>query len=613
MAKKKRASLQDIIHKRQQREFVGRSEQLDRFRANLHRSWDDDQRLFLFNVYGQGGVGKSTLLERFRQIANDAGAISALVDEQEMDVPAVMASFAEQFKKQGYELKQFEARYRIYRQKREELEADPEAPPGLAGFAARVLTRATAHVVRHTVPGSGVVLGLVNEDELAAQAEAWVEFVRRRLANNKDEVQLLLKPNEILTPVFLNELNEINDEVTLVLIFDTYERTSDYLDAWLRNVLNGRYGEVPLNILVIIGGRDALDRDLWIPFTGIMASLSLEPFTEDEARDYLERKGVHDEQVIDIILSLSDRLPLLVAMLAAESPDDPTQIGDASGTAIDRFLKWVDDPLRRRIALDAALPHYLNYDVFAVLVPQETEFHFNWLKKTPFVKEKSEGWVYHEIVRTQMLRYKQRNSPQEWEELHEKLAEYFRDKRDAMQLTRDEGIIRDTWRRSESEFIYHTACIAPYVGFDALLSHLIAILGAGRATQAFYLYCSELILQAAKETSSEGLELWGNRLVKGIVAYNSRNYPASIELFTELVSYFRKDSNSKACALRWRGQVYRLVKNYKSALDDLEEAASLLPLDIRILIIGFVVYDLGITNMRQVIGTHVIELSEAKL
>ena len=100
MAKKKRASLQDIIRKRQQEEFVGRSEQLDLFRTNLARSWDDEQRLFLFNVFGQGGVGKSTLLKRFREIASETGTVSALVDEQEIDVPSVLAQFAKQLKKQ---------------------------------------------------------------------------------------------------------------------------------------------------------------------------------------------------------------------------------------------------------------------------------------------------------------------------------------------------------------------------------------------------------------------------------------------------------------------------------------------------------------------------------
>lgn len=423
MSKKKRASLQDIIRKRQQEEFVGRSEQLDLFRANLARSWDDEQRLFLFNVFGQGGVGKSTLLKRFREIASEMGAVSALVDEQEIDVPSVLAQFARQLKKQGCELKQFEARYKTYRQKREELEADPEAPQDFVSFAAQSLTKATTHIVRHTVRGSGIVLDLIDEDAIAAQAGEWASYVRRRLTN-KDEVRLLLRPDEILTPMFLNDLSEIDQSKALVLLFDTYERTGSYLDEWLRNLLSGRHGDVPVDIILVIAGRDALERNLWLYFAGVMASFSLEPFTDSEARDFLARKGINHEQVVEVILKLSGRLPLLVATLATESPNDPSSVGEPSGPAISRFLKWVDDPQRRQVALFAALPRILNYDVFSVLFPENTEQYFQWLIKMPFVKEHANGWVYHDIVRSQMLRHVRRESTQIWSNQQEKLAAY---------------------------------------------------------------------------------------------------------------------------------------------------------------------------------------------
>lgn len=65
-------SLQDILKRRQQEEFVGREEQLIFFRRNLRWEVDDPRRRFVINIYGQGGVGKTWLLRRFGKIAKEA-------------------------------------------------------------------------------------------------------------------------------------------------------------------------------------------------------------------------------------------------------------------------------------------------------------------------------------------------------------------------------------------------------------------------------------------------------------------------------------------------------------------------------------------------------------
>jgi hypothetical protein len=105
-------------------------------------------------------------------------------------------------------------------------------------------------------------------------------------------------------------------------------------------------------------------------------------------------------------------------------------------------LQWVDDPKRRQVALDAALPRTLNRDIIAVLHGEESADElFNWLKQMPFVEDRSNGWVYHDIARTQMLRHKRLVSPQSWADLHGKLATYYDTLLKALKL--DE---REKWR-----------------------------------------------------------------------------------------------------------------------------------------------------------------------
>lgn len=71
MPNKQRLSLQEINRRRQSDAFVGREEQLQLFRANLAYSVDNEQRRFIFAISGQGGVGKTTLLQRMRRTAEE--------------------------------------------------------------------------------------------------------------------------------------------------------------------------------------------------------------------------------------------------------------------------------------------------------------------------------------------------------------------------------------------------------------------------------------------------------------------------------------------------------------------------------------------------------------
>jgi hypothetical protein len=134
-------SFQEIHRQRQQSSFVGREDQVAHFRQNLEFGIEDGHYRFLFNVWGQGGVGKTTLLGQFRSICERANGITAYVDEGERDVPGVMGRLADDLEKQGYRLAQFSERYRVYRQKRQELAADPNAPQGFAAFWGRTIAK----------------------------------------------------------------------------------------------------------------------------------------------------------------------------------------------------------------------------------------------------------------------------------------------------------------------------------------------------------------------------------------------------------------------------------------------------------------------------------------
>jgi tetratricopeptide (TPR) repeat protein len=563
-------SLQDILRRRQQEEFVGREEQLAFFQANLGYAPEDPRRRFVVNVYGQGGVGKTWLLRRFRQIVEQAGAVVAYTDEAEDSVPGVMGRIAQQFDEQGHPLKAFAERYKVYRRRKEEIEADPEAPQGFPAFLGRTLARGGLSLARR-VPVGGVVADFVDEDAFASLAGDFATYVARKISN-KDEVHLVLEPVEVLTPLFLADLRGA-EEYLQALFFDTYERTDGFLDPWLRDLLEGRHGDVPANVVLVIAGRDELDRNLWSSFEGVLAHLSLEPFTEVEARDYLIRKGIHNEQVVKVILHLSGRLPLLVATLAAEGPDVPAEVGDPSGEAVERFLKWVEDPEQRRVALDAALPRFLNRDVLAVLAgSEEADALFAWLKRMPFVEKRGEAWAYHNVVRTQMLRYKHRESPQGWANLHGRLAQYYGSLRDDLGLDEKTKLKNETWQGFELESLYHRLCQAPQVRLTAALNGFLAALDT---QHSFAHRWAEVIRDAGEDTELPSVRQQGWQLAEGINAYFEGRYQQTSEMFTTLLQQVGIEARWQVVAFGWRGVALTRMGRYEDALADLDRAIEL--------------------------------------
>ncbi|MHC5775232.1 tetratricopeptide repeat protein [Nostoc sp.] len=581
-------NLQDKLKQLQQSSFMGREDQVNQFRQNLALSPEDDRRRFLYNVWGEGGVGKSTLLRQFCKIADEAKIISAYIDEAEKTVPEVMSRLAEELERQGHKLSQFTERYKVYRQKRQELETDPEAPQGFSAFVGKTMVKTGVRLARR-VPVAGAVFDFVDEDTFATQAGEWASYVAKKITN-KDEVLLVQEPVEVLTPLFLQDIFKIADKTGVVLFFDTYERTGEFLDNWLREILEGRHGEVPLNILITIASRQELDKNHWAPYEGLIVRFPLEPFTEEEAQQYLIRKGITDNRIIEVILHLSGNLPLLVGMLADAHPNHPNQVIEPSSSAVERFLKWIDDPKRQQVALDAAIPRCLNRGILAQLRgEQEADELFTWLKETSFVNERTDGWAYHDVVKTQMLRHKRLSSPRGWAEIHSKLADYYDTLGNELQLEQVKAWRDQTWQSHKLNVLYHRLCQSPQKYLPIALNEFLAAL----KTELIFAQCwAETIMQAGKDTGYAEVQHWGEQLTNGLKAYEDERYQITVEIFNALLQNSTIELEWRLIALLWRGVSYFRMELYSKALQDLDCVIALQPYKLVVFIRGLTYHNM---------------------
>ena len=621
---KKPASFQDIVKLRQRSDFVGRGEEVNIFRRDLSLPPEDQQRHFIFNVWGQGGVGKTYFLHHCRKIAEDAQGVTAYVDEDIKDVPALMAQMVKQFEEKGHKFKDFQERYKTFRQKKEQLEADPEAPEGFGALAGRAVTKGAFKIAEH-IPGADIAVDFVGDktrDALAEQVGSWTSYVARSL-KNKDEVKLVLEPETVLTPLFLQDLNKVAAQGCVGLLFDTYEQTDVYVEEWLLDILEGKYGDIPLNIFFLIAGRNQLNPNLWSGYEGLIAHFPLEKFSDRELQDYLARKGINDVQVREVIENLSGNLPLLVAMLAAGTPNSVEALGDPCDTAVERFLKWIEDPQKRKVALNAALLRHLNRDKLAVLVGEEQATSlFAWLKQKPFVLKRTDGWAYHDVVRQQMLNYQRRESEKIWQELHGKLAVYYEQRRDGLGLEGKEARKDEVWQNYALEALYHRLCEKPRKFLAQVLNNFLATFSIQnrKTLYSFSLRWSKTMKEAGHNTECKELVNWGEMFLLGLEAFieNKDGYgidtnkclPAT-KLFTALAENANIKDKSRAVALNWlgfvnsecgqsscsvenltkaiqlvpkeanywaeRGVAYQLAGQYKKALNDLNKAIELKP------------------------------------
>lgn len=570
--------MQELIGRRRRAGFVGRSDERAVFRANFDVAPEDERRRFLFHVHGNAGVGKTFLVREWEQLAREKGALTAYVDETVGSVPEALAAISRQFAAQGHRFKELERLLAAHRERRHEAEAaaaalEPEPQGPSAGSTAVVRA---GLVGLGMVPGVGAFAGALDAAQLAQSADRLRAGLSARF-RNQDDVQLVLSPDRVLTPALLTELSDAASAAPgIVLLFDTYERTGPFLDGWLHEVMTtDRHGTLPATVVVVTAGQHPFDTARWAGFADFMTDVPLGPFTDAEARGLLADKGVVAEPVVEEVLRLTGGLPVLVSTLAEQRPTGPDDIGDPSATAVERFLKWEQDPVRKAVALACALPRRLDVDVFraAVECPDEdVDPLFGWLRGLAFVDDRGDRLRYHDLVREPMLRLQRRLSPRGWTERHERLAGVFGRWREeaASGLGAHQEWANEPWRELRLEETYHSLCARPRTALAGALRDLVWVCGADAAAGRRW---ARMLAEAGDATEDPALREWG-RLLREALADDATAMTAVADL---VLCRPGPDRHGRAAAYSFRARELRREGKYELSLADADRAIELDP------------------------------------
>ena len=554
-------SFQNLLGEFSDEVFVGRGEQLTLFEQVFKVSHPP---FLILGVSGQGGVGKSTLLQQYQHIAESCHAYSALVNEDYVTIPLVLSQFVKQFDEQDVSFSGFKERYHRYLELKEQVEADPKAPSGLLDFALRSATRVGLRSLKR-IPVAGefmdVLVSPEAENVIAEQTSAFYHYVSQKFKDKDDKV-LLLETDSELTKYFLSDLNKFADLNKVVLFFDTYEKTASGIEDWLINMLHGNFGSFSGNTLFVVAGRYSLGQ-AWMEFKRAIRQIQLQEFTVDEAKEYLTRSGITDEKQITQLIEISNRLPILLALLASSPSNLPENV---AGDAVERFLigKTLE---QREAALFASLPRYFNQDILsAILGKEEGEKAFAWLSEEHFVRSSEQGWAYHDVVRSLMLRYLHVKSSETYATIHKKLHDYYMSLTNGLELSKEKQQKSNQWRKYELERLYHFFSENPpqHIEYIAKMftSGTLEILEAAfnnqnsdnDAIEGFEILassCTDILIQVAEETSEPTLKVFADQYKKLITLFDSdlsEQLQQAKDLFTWLANVDGLNKQEKGVA-----------------------------------------------------------------
>jgi tetratricopeptide (TPR) repeat protein len=563
-------SMQDIFERRQQTGFIGRQDLLARFQENLALPVDDPRHRFLFNVFGDPGVGKSFLVHRLHTIALDRGARSAIVDDRVFDVPSTMAAIADQLGAQHARLRTFERRYQRYEDRRLALLADTPWQNGAPLLLARLAIRMGLRAAR-PVPLVGLAAEAV-EPEVIEQVDH-LHGLLSRVLRSRGDARLVLTPIEELTPLFVQDLNQIASRRPVTLFFDVYEHTAPLLDPWLIDLIEHRlYGDLPANLTITLASRERLDPVRWAGLLTEVEPVELGRFSEAEARQLLASKDVRDEAVVEAIFALTGRLPLEVAMLAEGSPVDPAALVQPGSDAVEQFLRLETNERRREVALLAALPRLVDEDALAELTGREEDAPelYEWLRHRSFVVEHDGACGYHELVRTPLLRLQRERAPQRWRRNHRRLADLNRDCRLELDLSDAEGWADPVWQRYLLEETYHRLCATPLAALPPALAGALHAYVAARPLARRW---AEMLRQAGQDGGAFETVRWGRELT----AAAGEDEGCWAGFVTLLLDRAELSAADRAQALGQRAECHALDREFEDALEDFARALELAP------------------------------------
>ena len=410
--------------------FIGRNNELRFFVQHILKPKQPTYNIV--SISGNPGVGKSTLLSRFRDKARKVrfknSCVTAQVDMRQGTPAHFMEQCATQLRQAGFPLPSFENALAAYKETIQHRQDEQKV-------ARDAFLRLVPDPTSSGVMGVQVIGGLYERVAEESSASFWDQ---RRSLQHFSETGQAHNPIGDLTGAFVEDLNWLTATqvpsqakrtkrgLRLILFLDEFEPPATEVSTWLFDPF--LQATLSKNVVLVVAGRDPIER--FISNEQTLYSVPLEHFTRRETRTYLAARGITEADRVATIWQLSGGLPLSLSMLAF----DQQGIIDPGIDTVTNVLRWIagQRQIRHQLVLHASLlsrPFSQDdLEAFQYLPEQEQTSLYRWLVGLPFVQhDPLDGrHCYHNLIQKQLSHSLAQLSPLEYQLTRRALANHYR-------------------------------------------------------------------------------------------------------------------------------------------------------------------------------------------
>ena len=309
----------------------------------------------------------------------------------------------------------------------------------------------------------GAVTALSLKDNLLA----------KHRATQKAEVQeLMLEPLPKLTQAFIETLVNHAKQVPIVLILDTYEKASPDVDRWLREMLLQNKEFKNSKVRLLIAGRFQLfKKSEWKDLSReskLVQETALKVFEKEQIKSYLEKIGVSNKRDIEKLNKITKGLPFYLDLIRKEQEDgEPINFAEEISERLFKGLteqqksllqlaaccRWFDKPLLQKLVACRDLDFVTGVDPNLNC--------FEWLKGydlVDFVEDSNYRYCLKDVARDVIRQSLHGNNSNEFRNIHSQLQKYFEELANQEvppDLYESEKYENEIWCRYTAEAIYH--------------------------------------------------------------------------------------------------------------------------------------------------------------
>ncbi|WP_456479494.1 hypothetical protein [Nautilia sp.] len=395
--------------------FIGRREKLN----EIEKAFYDGENVI--NVYGVGGIGKTTFLSELKNIFESKGVNVFKYDLSNfIGVEKFYEDIYVKLYEKGVKAYYFFMVFYIYWQKKHPNESfsDYRENKSVANNILSFLTQDLGIIVNTFLPVDITNLNKVfrNFKNFALRAglnKEALEFIEN--LQNKEAYEI-----ERYLPIFLGMDLERNGKT--VFLFDTYERlfeksVTKNTDAqdWIKNFISF-VGKVAF---IVVSGRERID------FQNECKYIHLEDLSEEESEKLVKKLGVKEEGIVKKIVFASKGHPFYIA-LAVDMYKKNRESFDTEiikkERIFNRFIQSLTENDIQKLEI-LSVARIFDVGMFKYIYGKNySDIIFRELLSFSFFARSGEFFYMHELMRESFIL---RMSPERKKELHRYMFEYF--------------------------------------------------------------------------------------------------------------------------------------------------------------------------------------------